>query len=140
MEPWLLFAILSMIFAGVTAIFAKIGMENISADPGLAIRTAMIFFLVMITGWWGKVFTNMPDMGRKQWIFLFASGLTAFLSWLFYFRALKDGPVTSVASIDKASIIVTLFPGFLIFKEPMKPQILVGGGLILVGMLVLVWK
>lgn len=140
MEPWLLYALLSMIFAGVTAIFAKIGMENIPADLGLAIRTALIFFLVMFTAWWGKVFTNMPDMGRKQWVFLVASGLTAFLSWLFYFRALKDGPITYVASIDKASILVTLILGFLIFKEPMKPQILVGGGLILIGMLVLVWK
>lgn len=140
MDTWLLYAILSMVFAGVTAILAKIGMDNIPADLGLAIRTALIFLLVMITAWWEKVFNHLPDMERKQWFFLLASGLTAFLSWIFYFRAIKDGPVTYVASIDKASIVITLVLGFLVFREPMKPQVLIGGGLVLLGMLILVWK
>ncbi|MEQ9442449.1 MAG: EamA family transporter [Cyclobacteriaceae bacterium] len=140
METWMLYAILSMLFAGVTAIFAKYGLENVSADLGLVIRTSIIFALVLLTGFWNNATSGISNLTGKQFFLLLASGVTAYLSWLYYFRALKDGPVTYVATIDKASIVVTLVLSFLLLGEPLKPQVLIGGGLILVGMLVLVWK
>ncbi|MCB0636434.1 MAG: EamA family transporter [Lewinella sp.] len=140
METWVLYAILSMVFAGVTSIFAKFGLERVDADLGLVIRTSIIFVLVVLTALAGKVFAGLPQLTGKEIGLLLASGLTAYLSWLFYFRALKDGLVTYVTAIDKSSIVVTLALSFLLLKEPMKPQVLIGGGLILAGMLVLVWK
>ncbi len=140
METWVLYAILSMVFAGVTAIFAKYGLEKINADLGLVIRTSIIFALVLMTGFWGDTFSDIPNLTRKHVLLLLASGLTAYLSWLFYFRALKDGLVTYVAAIDKGSIVVTLVLSFILLREPLKPQIIIGGGLVLAGILVLVWK
>lgn len=136
----MIYAILSMVFAGVTAILAKYGMQTINADLGLVIRTSIIFILVIVAAFWTKSFSDIPQLTRNQVFFLLASGVTAFFSWLFYFRALKDGPVTYVASIDKASIVVTLVLAFILLKEPLKPQVVVGGVLVLAGMLVLVWK
>jgi bacterial/archaeal transporter family protein len=140
MESWLVFALLSMIFAGVTAIFAKYGLERLDADLGLLIRTTVIFLLVIITALWTKVYKDIPSLTKKEIVLLVASGVTAFLSWLFYFRALKDGPVTYVATIDKASLLITLILAFVLFKEPLKPQVLIGAGLVFAGMLVLTWK
>lgn len=140
METWILYAFLSMVFAGVTAILAKYGLEEINADLGLVIRTTVIFALVLLTGFWGDSFADLAILTRKHVFLLLASGVTAFLSWLFYFRALKDGLVTYVATIDKGSIVVTLALSFILLKEPMKPQVLIGSGLVVAGMLVLVWR
>ena len=140
METWILYALLSMFFAGVTSIFAKYGLEGINADLGLVIRTSIIFVLVMITGFWGDSFSDIPLLTRKHIFLLVASGITAYLSWLYYFRALKDGLVTYVATIDKASIVVTLALSFILLREPLSAKILLGGGLVLAGMLVIVWK
>ena len=73
-------------------------------------------------------------------VLLIVSGITTSLSWLFYYRAMKIGLVSYVAAIDKASIVITLLLSFLLLKEPATPKIMVGGGLIFVGMLVLIWK
>ncbi|MEZ4793994.1 MAG: EamA family transporter [Flavobacteriaceae bacterium] len=140
MESWITYAILSMVFAGVTAIFAKYGLERVNADLGLVIRTAIIFVLVLFTAFLGNSFSEISSLTRRHVLLLVASGVTAYLSWLFYFRALKDGLVTYVATIDKASIVVTLALSFLLLKEPLKPQVLLGGGLVLAGIVVLVWK
>ncbi len=140
MPTWMLYALLSMLFAGVTAIFAKYGLEKVNADVGLAIRTTVIFVLVLITAYGSGALSKMSSLSRRQVWLLLASGVTAYLSWIFYFRALKEGPVTYVATIDKASLVVTLVLAFLLLREPMKPQVLIGGGLMLAGMLVLVWK
>lgn len=136
----MIYAVLSMLSAGVTAIFAKYGLENVSADLGLVIRTSIIFVLVLLTGYWGGSISGVSALSGKQLFWLLASGVTAYLSWLFYFRAIKDGLVTYVAAIDKGSIVVTLALSILLLGEPLKPQVLIGGGLILMGMLVLVWK
>lgn len=119
---------------------ANFGLENINADLGLSIRTAIIFILVLIAAFIGGAFEDASKLTQKHVWLLLASGVTAFLSWIFYFRALQGGPVTYVASIDKASIVVTLILAIVLLKEPMKPQLLLGGGLIFAGMLVLVWK
>lgn len=140
METWIIYAILSMIFAGITSILAKYGLENINPDLGLGIRTMTIFLLITVFNIAGSKYKDMSLLtGKQAWLLIF-SGLTTTLSWLFYYRAMKDGPVSYVAAIDKASIVITLLLAFFLLKEPASPKILMGGGLILAGMLVLVWK
>ena len=135
-----MYALLSMFFSGMTSFLSKFGMESVNADLGLVIRTTIIFLLVVLTGFWGDSFADIPKLTQKHFWLLLASGITAFLSWLYYFRALKDGLVSYVATIDKASIVVTLALSFIFLKEPLSPKIVLGGGLVLAGMLLIVWK
>lgn len=129
-----------MFFAGITSVLAKYGLENINSDLGLGIRTATIFILVTGFVFATNKYRDASLLTGKQMVLLIASGLTTTLSWVFYYRAMKDGLVSYVASIDKASIVVTLLLSFALLGEPMTPQILLGGGLILAGMLVLVFR
>ena len=140
METWILYAILSMIFAGLTSVLAKYGLQNINPDLGLGIRTTTIFFIITVINIIGARYKELPLLTSKQTLLLVVSGITTTLSWLFYYRAMKDGLVSYVAAIDKASIVITLILSFILLKEPATPKILVGGGLIFIGMIVLVWK
>lgn len=140
MEKWIIFAILSMLFAGLTSVLAKYGLENINSDLGLGIRTATIFLLVTTFVITTQKYRDLSVISSKQVLLLIASGITTTLSWVFYYRAMKDGLVSYVAGIDKASIVVTLLLSFTLLGEPATPQVLVGAGLILAGMLVLVFK
>ncbi|MBK6978338.1 MAG: EamA family transporter [Cytophagaceae bacterium] len=141
MEKWTIYAIVSMIFAGLTSVIAKFGMKDLSSDTALTIRTSVVFALVFTNAFIFKnAYSEIQQAPAKNWIFLSISGLTTAVSWIFYYRAMKLGPVSYIASIDKASIVVTLILSFLILKEPITPKILIGGGLILIGMLFLIWK
>ena len=140
MQIWMIYAVLAMIFAGVTAVLAKYGLQNISADFGLGIRTTIIFVIITIMNIVGARYKEFPNLTKLQLVLLLASGITTTLSWIFYYRAIKEGPVSYVAAIDKASILITLTLSFLLLKEPVTPKILLGGALILSGMLVLIWK
>lgn len=140
MQRWVIYAVISMVFAGFTSVIAKHGLKNVSGDTGLAVRTVFVFLFV-----WTNILLFQPI---KEWAkldirdvgFLALSGLTTTLSWIFYYRAMKEGEVSMVASIDKASIVVTIALSFFFLKEPMTPKLLAGSGLILAGMLVLIWK
>ena len=116
METWILYALLSMFFAGLTSVLAKFGLQNIHPDLGLGIRTTTIFFLitafVLITD---KLKDFSMITGKQLWLLIF-SGATTTLSWIFYYRALKDGLVSYVAAIDKGSIIITLTLSFFILN------------------------
>jgi len=140
MQTWILYAILSMIFAGLTSVLAKYGLQNISADFGLGIRTTIIFIIITVINLVGAKYKEFSNLTGFQLTLLAASGITTTLSWIFYYRAMKDGLVSYVAAIDKASIIITLLLSFLLLKEPVTPKILIGGLFIFVGMLVLIWK
>lgn len=140
MQTWVIYAIISMIFAGLTSVLAKYGLQNISADFGLGIRTTVIFVLITAVNLVGAKYKEFSSLTSLQLLLLVASGITTTLSWIFYYRAMKDGLVSYIAAIDKASIIITLLLSFLFLKEPVTPKILLGGALILCGMLVLVWK
>jgi transporter family protein len=140
METWILYAILSMIFAGLTSVLAKYGLQNINPDLGLGIRTTTIFLIITAINVIGSKYKDLSLITGKQSMLLIVSGITTTLSWLFYYRAMKDGPVSYVAAIDKASIVITLVLSFVLLKEPATPKILIGGGFIFIGMLILVWK
>lgn len=140
METWIVYAVLSMIFAGVTTIFAKYGLEKVQPNMALLIRTSVIFFLVVLVAFKSETMAGIRALSIREILLLTASGITAYLSWYYYFRAIKDGPVSYVAVIDKGSIVITLLLSFLLLKEPAKPQVLIGGGLVLTGVLILIWK
>ncbi len=132
--------ILSMIFAGVTAVLAKYGLQNISADFGLGIRTTVIFILITLMNIVGSRYKEFTALTKVQLWLLIASGVTTTLSWIFYYRAMKDGLVSYVSAIDKASILITLLLSFFLLKEPFTLKIAIGSTLIFAGMIVLIWK
>ena len=137
---WLIYALLSAVFAALTAIFAKVGLKDVNADLATAIRTAVILLIT-----WGIVvfrgnLSGLPGLTRNNWVFLVLSAVATGMSWLFYYRALQIGHVQQVAVIDKGSIFFTIFLAFLFLKEPLTPKVLLAAALIFAGMLVLVWK
>ena len=141
MERWILYAIISMLFAGLTSVIAKFGMKDLSSDTALAVRTAVVFSIVIANAFlFRNAFVELQQTSAKNLMFLAISGITTSLSWIFYYRAMKEGQVSYVASIDKASIVVTLILSFIILKEPITGKLLAGAGFILTGMIILIWK
>ncbi len=141
MEKWKIFAIISMLFAGLTSVIAKFGMKNLSSDVALSIRTMVVFAIITANAFFlNDALTEIKQAPKSNLVFLIISGITTSLSWIFYYRAMKEGQVSYVASIDKASIVVTLLLSFLILKEPMTAKVLTGAAFILTGMLILIWK
>lgn len=135
---WVWFALLSAVFAALTSILAKLGIEGVDSNLATAIRTAVV--LVMA---WGIVFLTgkqhgIADIGPRSWLFLILSGLATGASWLFYYRALQLGEASRVAPIDKLSVVLTMALAFLILHETVTVKGLVGGALIAVGTLVLI--
>jgi len=140
MKTWIIYAILSMVFAGLTSVLAKYGLQNVSADLGLGIRTTIIFIAIIIINVAGARYKELPMLTGTQLLLLLASGVTTTVSWMFYYRAMKDGLVSYVTAIDKASIVITLLLSFILLKEPVTPKILLGAGLITLGTFILIWK
>lgn len=130
-----------MLFAGLTSVIAKFGMKDLSSDTALAIRTTVVFGIVVANAFlFRNAYHELQHSSSKNFLFLALSGITTSLSWIFYYRAMKEGQVSYVASIDKASIVVTLLLSFIILREPVTPKILIGAGFILTGMFILIWK
>jgi transporter family protein len=140
MPVWILYAVASMFFAGLTSVIAKFGLKNVPGDLGIAIRTSMIFVLVWINVFAFKHSQYLDNFTKKDILFLCISGVTTTLSWIFYYRAIKIGDVSVVAAIDKASLVITIILAFFFLKEPLTPKVLLGVGLITAGTLVLVFK
>lgn len=141
MERWKLFAVISMLFAGMTSVIAKFGMKNLSSDVALSIRTMVVFTIVVTNAFLlNNALSEIKHAPKSNLIFLAISGITTSLSWIFYYRAMKEGQVSYVASIDKASIVVSLLLSFIILKESLTAKVWAGGAFILIGMLILIWK
>ena len=135
---WILYALLSAIFAALVSILAKIGIKGINSNLATAIRTVVV--LVMA---WGIVFLTgkhkeISTITSKNWRFLIYSGLATGASWLFYFKALQLGEASKVAPIDKLSVVITIIMAFFFLGEAFTAKTVIGGLLITVGTLVLV--
>ena len=135
---WFVFALLSAVFAALTSILAKVGIEGVNSNLAIAIRTVVV--LVMA---WGMVFvTNtqdgLADISRKSWLFLILSGLATGASWLCYYRALQIGEASKVVPIDKLSVVITLVLAFVFLHERVTPKSLIGCLLIGAGTLLMV--
>lgn len=143
METWKLQAILAALFAGLTSVLAKSGMQNLGPDVSLALRTCVVFTLVVgnalvVTS--GRPLAALAAASPRDLLLLALSGLTTSLSWIFYYRAMKTGTVTVVALVDKGSIVITLLLSFFILREHFSAQTLAGAALILTGIVVLNWR
>ena len=135
---WKLYALLSALFAAVTAILAKVGVKGISGNVATAIRTFVVLFMA-----WGIVLlsgemTNIKEISKRNLVFLICSGLATGLSWIFYFKALETGPVSKVAPIDKLSIVFVMLFSFLLLGESFDMKMIIGGALIVIGTFVLI--
>ena len=135
---WLFFAILSAVFAALTSILAKVGIEGVNSNLATAIRTVVVGFMS-----WGMVFltlaqTGLASISKRSWIFLILSGLATGASWLCYYRALQTGEASKVVPIDKMSVVITLVLAFLFLHEEFSVKSLVGCILIAVGTLIMV--
>jgi bacterial/archaeal transporter family protein len=141
MQTWLLYAFIATFFAGVTAVVAKSGMEELSADVALTIRTAVVFAIVIVNT---LLFQNLKTVSEASWkslIVVCLSGVTTAFSTIFYYKAIKIGNLSDVVLIDKGSIIITLLLSFLILKEPIGLKTLLGASLIVSGIAVItLWK
>ena len=135
---WLVFAILSAVFAALTSILAKVGISDVNSTLATAIRTVVVLAMS-----WGMVFltkaqSGISEISRRSWIFLILSGLATGASWLFYYRALQLGEVSKVAPIDKMSIVITLVLAFVFLHEQFTVKSLIGAILLTAGTLVMV--
>lgn len=141
MERWKLYAIAAAVFAGLTSVVAKAGLKTLSADIGLAVRTAFVFgFILLNTLLWtgtGKTAAALQTAGWRTITLLALSALTTTLSWICYYRAMKDGTVSYVSLIDKGSILVTIALSVLLLGEPFTWRIATGSSLVFAGLLVL---
>lgn len=135
---WLVFALLSAVFAALTSILAKIGIEGVNSNLATAIRTVVVVLMA-----WGMVFLTHAQegiwqIGRKSWIFLILSGLATGASWLCYYRALQLGEASKVVPIDKLSVVITLVLAFVILREEFTVRAMLGCLLIGAGTLIMV--
>lgn len=135
---WLIFALLSAVFAALTSILAKVGIEGVNSNLATAIRT-----MVVVAMAWGMVFlthaqSGISEISRKSWLFLILSGLATGASWLCYYRALQIGDASKVVPIDKLSVVITLVLAFVFLHEEFTTKSLVGCILIGVGTLIMV--
>lgn len=135
---WFLFALLSAVFAALTSILAKVGIDGVNSNLATAIRTVVVLFMA-----WGMVFLTNAQKGigtisRKSWIFLILSGLATGASWLCYYRALQTGEASKVVPIDKLSVVITLILAFVFLHENFTAKSLIGAVLITAGTLIMV--
>ena len=137
---WFIFALLSAVFAALTSILAKVGINGVNSNLATAIRTVVVVIMA-----WGMVFLTNAQNGlswisRKRWLFLILSGLATGASWLCYYKALQDGLASIVVPIDKLSILVTILFAYVFLKEKLSKKSIVGLVLIVVGTLILLIK
>lgn len=135
---WLIFALLSAVFAALTSILAKVGIDGVNSNLATAIRT-----VVVVAMSWGMVFltnaqSGIGDISKKSWVFLILSGLSTGASWLCYYYALQNGDASKVVPVDKMSVVFTLILAFVFLHEEFTIKSLIGCILIGVGTLLLV--
>ena len=135
---WFVLALLSAVFAALTSILAKIGIDGVNANLATAIRTVVVVAMA-----WGMVFltntqSGIADISKKSWLFLILSGLATGASWLCYYKALQIGEASKVVPVDKLSVVITLILAFTFLHEKFTPKSLIGCLLITAGTLIMV--
>lgn len=135
---WFILALLSAVFAALTSILAKVGIEGVNSNLATALRTGVVLLMA-----WGMVFITNTQSGifeieRKSWIFLILSGLATGASWLCYYKALQIGEASKVVPVDKLSVVITLILAFVFLHEKVTPKSVLGCVLIAAGTLLMV--
>lgn len=140
MEKWVIFAIISMVFAGFTSVIAKVGLAGISGELGLSIRTIFVAVFVLGFALIAVPVAEISQVTPHNLLWLGLSGVTTAVSWVFYYKALKLGDVATVALIDKGSVVVAMALAWLLLKEVITLRMMLGAALILSGLLVIARK
>lgn len=135
---WLLFSILSAVFAALTSILAKIGIDKVNSNLATAIRTVVVVILAWLMVFITNAQSGLSDISRKSWIFLILSGVATGASWLCYYKALQMGEASKVVPIDKLSVVITLILAFVFLHEEFTAKSLIGCVLITAGTLIMV--
>ena len=136
---WKYYAILSALFAALTAILAKVGVRGISGNVATAVRTFVVLVMAWGIVWIGGQMREVRDLSKNNILFLVLSGIATGLSWICYFKALETGDVSKVAPIDKLSVVFAMLLAFIFLKEPADPKVIAGGALIALGTIVIIW-
>ena len=136
---WKYYALLSALFAALTAILAKIGVKGVNSNLATAIRTLVVLFIAWGTVLFSGEIKEVKTLSKENWLFLTLSGIATGLSWLFYFKALQTGDVSKVAPIDKLSVAIAIGLSFWLLKEPADVKTIACGLLIVAGTLVIIW-
>src|SRR4051812_46782205 len=139
-QNWFIWALLSAVFAALTAIFAKIGLEGVNSDFATLIRTFVILFVLLAFVFLTNKWMNPFALNAKTWTFLVLSAIATGASWICYFRALKLGPASKVAPVDKLSVVLVAIFAVLFLKEKQSARDWVGILLVAAGVVVLGWK
>lgn len=136
-KRWLLYAVLSAVFASLTAILAKVGIQNVESNLGTAIRTIVVVVMAWAIVAWQGTYRNIGAINKRSWVFLGLSGLATGLSWLCYYRALQTGDASVVVPVDKLSILVTVAFGYFVFREKLSKITASGLAMIVAGTMLL---
>ncbi len=136
---WLLYAILSAVFAALTSILAKVGIEGVNSNLATAIRTIVVLIMAWVMVFVTNAQNGIIDISKKSWIFIILSGLATGASWLCYYKALQIGDASKVVPIDKLSVVLTLILAFVFLHEQFTWKSFVGSILITVGTLFMVF-
>ena len=136
---WIVYALLSALFAAFTAIFAKVGVQNINSNLATAIRTIVVLILVWAIVWFRGETKELANVSKYSLIFLILSGLATGLSWIFYFKAIQTGNVSQVALVDKLSVVLTLILAAVFLGEPFTLKVVAAVVLIVSGVIILIW-
>ena len=139
MTSWQTFALASAFFAGLTAVFGKLGVEGLNSNLATLVRTVVIFFITAGIIAWRREWAWPRGMELLPVLFLLLSGVATGLSWLFYYRALQMAPASLVAPIDKLSVVFAIVLALVFLGEPLTPKLALGAALIVGGVLVLAW-
>jgi bacterial/archaeal transporter family protein len=134
---WLFWALLSALFAAATALLAKVGVAGIDSNLATAIRTSVILLFTWAIAIGLEKHHGISEISRRSWLFLVLSGICTGLSWLCYFRALQLGPASSVAPVDKLSVVIVILGAWIFLGEHLTPLKIAGGSLITIGAVII---
>ena len=137
---WWIYALLSAFFAALTAIFAKVGVENVNSNLATAIRTVVVLIMIWMIVFFRNEYKAIGELSQRNWIFLTISGFATGFSWIFYFKALQMGEVSKVAGIDKLSLALTIIFAVVFLGETLTWKTAVGTSLVIAGTLFLISK
>lgn len=135
---WLIFALLSAIFAALTSILAKVGIDGVNSNLATAIRTVVVVVMAWVMVFITHTQNGIAEISKKSWIFLILSGLATGISWLCYYRAIQVGNVSKVVPVDKLSVVFTLIMAFVFLHEEFSVKSVIGCILIAAGTLIMV--
>lgn len=137
---WWIYALFAAFFAALTAIFAKIGVENVNSNLATAIRTVVVLIMISAIVYFRNEFKNIGEITSRTWLFLAISGISTGLSWIFYFKALQIGEVSKVAGVDKLSLALTIIFSIIFLGETISWKAGFGALLIIIGTILLIFK